>query len=61
MYALTWDGEVHDEEVCDVVELLAADDGHADDEVAGDAAREDQRVQDAEQHLHSFRFCARVS
>ena len=33
------------------MELLAADDGDADDEVAGDAAREDQRVQDAKQHL----------
>ena len=33
------------------MELLAAGDGHADDEVAGDAAREDQRVQDAKQHL----------
>ena len=42
------------------MELLAAGDGHADDEVAGDAAQEDQRVQDAEEHLRvlpaSLRF-----
>ena len=53
-FVLPRDGEVHDEEVGDVVQLLAPHHGHADDDVAGDAAGEDQSVEDAENDLQVY-------
>ena len=55
-----WDGEVHDEEVGDAVQLLALDHGDADQDVAGDAAREDDRVENAEYDLTVVRSLARA-
>ena len=55
-----WDGEVHYEEVGDAVQLLALDHGDADQDVAGDAAREDDRVENAEYDLTVVRSLARA-